>query len=58
MLISKGVLLLRFIGKDIIGVYGNPLFMYFRPESSNDVRNHPISEKYSSLKDYLDSTGN
>lgn len=26
-------------------------------ESTNDVRNLPISEKYSSLKDYLDSTG-
>lgn len=25
-------------------------------ESSSDVRNRPISEKYSSLKDYLDST--
>ena len=26
-------------------------------EPANDVRNHPIAEKYSSLKEYLDSTG-
>lgn len=29
----------------------------FRAESTNDVRKLPISEKYNSLKDYLDSTG-
>lgn len=32
-------------------------FCVFRAESTNDVRKQPISEKYNSLKDYLDSTG-
>ena len=31
--------------------------MYFTPDSSSDVRNCPISEKYNNLKDYLNSTG-
>ena len=30
---------------------------FFCSESTNDVRKLPISEKYNSLKDYLDSTG-
>ena len=38
--------------------YGNSFVcVCLTPEPSTDVRNRPISEKYNSLKDYLDSTG-
>lgn len=37
--------------------YTEEMLNVLNKESTNDVRKQPISEKYNSLKDYLDSTG-
>lgn len=37
--------------------YTEQILNVINKEPANDVRNHPIAEKYSSLKEYLDSTG-
>ena len=51
---ETGLLPNCFISITNCNLFHNPFDLQ---EPANDVRNHPIEEKYRSLKEYLDSTG-